>query len=29
MSAFLARWIGVALIIIVGLIHLFTTPHHF
>ena len=29
MSAFLAKWIGVALIIIVGLIHLITTPHHF
>ncbi len=29
MSAFLARWIGVALIVIVGLIHLITTPHHF
>ncbi len=29
MSALLAKWIGIVLIVIVGLIHLITTPHHF
>ncbi len=29
MSAFLARWIAIVLIVIVGLIHLITIPHHF
>ena len=29
MSTFLARWVGIALIIVIGLIHLITTSHHF
>lgn len=29
MSAFLAKWSGITLITIVGLIHLQQTPHHF
>ncbi len=29
MSAFLSRWSGIVLIVIVGLIHLITVPHHF
>ncbi len=29
MSAFFSRWSGIVLIVIVGLIHLVTVPHHF